>query len=155
MLNRRSFVGMGSLAMLASGCQSVSASRCAGRGKVKFRLGMAGYTYHKFTLDQTLDAMQKLDVRYLCIKDFHLPMKSTAAEIAEFKRKCADHGVTGYGVGPIYMLDDDAAKRAFDYAAAIGVKIVVAVPAELREIGVSGKLPSRQQARMLRVLEVV
>ena len=79
MLNRRSFVGMGSLAMLASGCQSAPATCRAGRGKVKFRLGMAGYTYHKFTLDQTLDALQKLDVRYLCIKDFHLPMKSTAS----------------------------------------------------------------------------
>ena len=38
-----------------------------------FHLGMAGFTFRHFDIDQTLDFMQKLDVHYLCIKDFHLP----------------------------------------------------------------------------------
>ena len=54
----------------------------------------------------------------------------TTAEIDAFKQKCADFGVTGYGVGPIYMATNDECKRAFDYAKAIGVKTVVAVPNE-------------------------
>ncbi len=143
MMNRRSFLGAGSLALLAAGCQSAAPVLARRRpdglytlGKVPFKLGMAGYTYHKMTLDKTLEALQKLDVHYLCIKDFHLPIKSTQAEIDAFKRKCSDFDVVGYGVGPIYMdaAKPDFVKEAFDYAARIGVKTVVGVPFEMREI---------------------
>jgi len=137
MIDRRSFLGLGSLAMLAAGCQSVCKPCCGAKRKVPFNLGIAGYTYNKFNVDQTLAFLEKLDVHYLCIKNFHLPFASTPAQIAEFKKKCADHGVTGYGVGPIYMASNEEAKKAFDYAAAIGVKTVVAVPTE--EKVVNGK----------------
>ena len=42
-----------------------------------FQLGMAGYTFVNFDLDTTLRTMQRLDVHYLCIKDFHLPLDRT------------------------------------------------------------------------------
>ena len=143
MMDRRSFLGLGALAMLAAGCQSAGAGKtcCAAKKckKVPFKLGVAGYTYNKFSIDETLAFLEKLDVHYLCIKNFHLPFDSTPAQIAEFKKKCADHGVTGYGVGPIYMSSNEEAKKAFDYAAAIGVKTVVAVPTEEKEMEVNGK----------------
>ena len=144
MINRRSFLGAGSLALLAAGCQTTPAAKCAStgcckKGKVPFKLGVAGYTYNKFSIDETLVFLEKLDVHYLCIKNFHLPFDSTPAQIAEFKKKCEDHGITGYGVGPIYMASNEEAKKAFDYAAAIGVKTVVAVPTEQKEIEVDGK----------------
>jgi len=68
-----------------------------------FQLGMAGYTFLNFDLDTTLKTMQRLDIRYLCIKDFHLPLDSNDEQIKAFHAKCAEHGVTGYAVGPIYM----------------------------------------------------
>ena len=143
MMDRRSFLGLGALAMLAAGCQTTGAkcasAGCCKKGKVPFKLGVAGYTYNKFSIDETLAFLERLDVHYLCIKNFHLPFDSTPAQIAEFKKKCADHGVTGYGVGPIYMASNEEAKKAFDYAAAIGVKTVVAVPTEQKEIEVDGK----------------
>ena len=143
MMDRRSFLGLGALAMLAAGCQTTGAkcasAGCCKKGKVPFKLGVAGYTYNKFSIDETLVFLEKLDVHYLCIKNFHLPFDSTPAQIAEFKKKCADHGVTGYGVGPIYMPSNEEAKKAFDYAAAIGVKTVVAVPTEEKEMEVNGK----------------
>ena len=43
------------------------------RRSLSFRLGMAGYTYHKFKLDETLAALKSFDVHDLCVKDFHLP----------------------------------------------------------------------------------
>ena len=146
MMNRRSFLGAGSLALLAAGTKvlaqapaACAATGCCKKGKVPFKLGMAGYTYNKFSIDETLAFLERLDVHYLCIKNFHLPFDSTPAQIAEFKKKCADHGVTGYGVGPIYMASNEEAKKAFDYAAAIGVKTVVAVPTEQKEMEVDGK----------------
>ena len=39
----------------------------------KFKVGMAGYTFVKFDLQMTLETLQACDVKYLCIKDFHLP----------------------------------------------------------------------------------
>lgn len=93
-----------------------------------FKLALAGYTFLNFKLDQTLEMMQKVDVHYLCIKDFHLPLKSTADEIAAFHEKLKQAGVTGYGVGPIYMKTQQAIDEAFDYAKRVGVKLIVGVP---------------------------
>ena len=93
-----------------------------------FRLGMAGYTFHKFDLNKTLQTLKETNVHYLCIKDFHLPFTSTDDEIKAFHAKLAEYGVTGYGVGPIYMKTKEEVDRAFDYAKRVGVKLIVGVP---------------------------
>ncbi|MPN12428.1 hypothetical protein SDC9_159746 [bioreactor metagenome] len=72
--------------------------------------------------------MKKVDAHYLCIKDFHLPLKATEEEIAAFHAKCKSFGVTGYGVGPIYMGSEEEVNIAFAYAKRVGVKTVVGVP---------------------------
>jgi len=94
----------------------------------KFKLGVAGYTFNRFDLDKTLETLQKLDVKYLCIKDFHLPLNSTDEQIAAFHAKCAAHGVTGYAVGPIYMRSEAEIDNAFEYAKRVGVNLIVGVP---------------------------
>jgi len=93
-----------------------------------FNLGIAGYTFHKFDLDKTLETLQKTDVHYLCIKDFHLPFNSTDKEIKAFHAKLADYSVTGYGVGPIYMRSKEEVDNAFEYAKRVGVRVIVGVP---------------------------
>lgn len=93
-----------------------------------FKVGMAGYTFVSFDLDQTLDMMEKCDVKYLCIKDFHLPLNSDEQQIAEFHAKLASKGVTGYAVGPIYMRSEEDVDQAFEYAKRVGVKLIVGVP---------------------------
>jgi len=94
----------------------------------KFKLGMAGYSFLKFDLDKTLDQMQKLDMHYLCIKDFHLPLNSTDAQIADFKAKLAAKDITGYAVGPIYMRSQKEIDDAFAYAKRVGVRLIIGVP---------------------------
>lgn len=93
-----------------------------------FKVGMAGYSFVNFNLDEALDMMQKCDVKYLCIKDFHLPLNADAQQIADFHAKLASKGVTGYAVGPIYMKTEQAIDEAFEYAKRVGVKLVVGVP---------------------------
>jgi sugar phosphate isomerase/epimerase len=93
-----------------------------------FKIGMAGYTFAHFDLDKTLETLQKTDVHYLCIKDFHLPLNSTAEQIAAFHAKLAAKGVTGYAVGPIYMRSKAEIDNAFAYAKRVGVKLIVGVP---------------------------
>ena len=95
----------------------------------KFKVGMAGYSFAKVNdLDKSLEIMQRADVHYLCIKDFHLPFKSTPAEIAAFHAKLKEKGVTGYAVGPIYMKTEAEIDSAFAYAKRVGVKLIVGVP---------------------------
>lgn len=93
-----------------------------------FKLGMAGFTFVNFDLDETLRVMKKIDVHYLCIKDFHLPFNSTDEQIAEFHQKLANSDVTGYAVGPIYMRSTQEIDDAFEYAKRVGVKLIVGVP---------------------------
>lgn len=93
-----------------------------------FRLGMAGYTFNKFDINTTLAFMRRIDVHYLCIKDFHLPIDADAGQVAAFKAKLAESGVVGYAVGPIYMRDVAAVDMAFAYAQRVGVDLIVGVP---------------------------
>jgi len=94
----------------------------------KFHIGIAGYTFLKFDIDKALETMQKVDVHYLCIKDFHLPMTSTDEQIAAFHAKLKEKGVTGYAVGPIYMKSEAEIDKAFEYAKRVGVKLIIGVP---------------------------
>ncbi len=95
-----------------------------------FKLGIAGFSFVNFKLDQSLDMMKKVDAHYLCIKDFHLPYASTADEISAFHEKLKQSGVTGYAVGPIYMKTTEEIDKGFDYAKRVGVKLIVGVPNE-------------------------
>ena len=94
----------------------------------QFKLAVAGWTFNKFKLDPSLDMMERVDLHYLCIKNFHLPLDSTPEEIAAFHAKLKSKGVTGYGVGPISMKNEAEADQAFEYCKRVGVKLVVGVP---------------------------
>jgi len=94
----------------------------------KFKIGMAGYTFLKFDIDKALETLQREDVHYLCIKDFHLPLTSTDEQIAAFQAKLKAKGVTGYAVGPIYMKSVADIDNAFAYAKRVGVKLIIGVP---------------------------
>jgi len=98
------------------------------RSSAKFHLGMAGFTFKEYKTLDMLKALERLDIHYLCVKNFHLPFEATDAEIKDFKRQCADHGVTPYGIGPVNSGTLDDVKKAFDFAKKLGVDIVVGVP---------------------------
>lgn len=93
-----------------------------------FDIAMAGYTFVKFDIDKTIETMKRADVHNLCIKDFHLPLKSSQDEIDSFLKKLEDNGIKGYAVGPIYMKSEAEIDQAFEYAKKVGVKLIVAVP---------------------------
>jgi sugar phosphate isomerase/epimerase len=97
---------------------------------VQFPIGFAGYSFVKFDLDHTLEMMNRLQVKYLSVKDFHLPLNSSPDHIASVRKKFADKGVTPYTVGVIYMKTKQEVDHAFDYAKTFGVNMIVGVPDE-------------------------
>ncbi|MBD2701674.1 TIM barrel protein [Spirosoma sp. BT702] len=135
MTTRRTFLknagGSVALASLAPAITSVAApNRDKAAAEDLFKLGMAGFTFVNFNLDQSLEMMRKVDVRYLCIKDFHLPLNSNEEQINAFHEKLKQSNVTGYAVGPIYMKTKEEIDNGFAYAKRVGVKLIVGVPNE-------------------------
>ncbi|WP_214226240.1 sugar phosphate isomerase/epimerase family protein [Pedobacter sp. B4-66] len=135
MTTRRSFLHKGILGVAATTLASMPSvfaeplKTKASKGKHDpFKLGIAGYSFVNFNLDESLKMMKKVDVHYLCIKDFHLPYKSSAEEISAFHAKLKENDVTGYAVGPIYTKTRKEIDDAFDYAKRVGVDLVIGIP---------------------------
>ncbi len=94
------------------------------------KLGIASYTFRDFKEPQQLVSfMKQLNIRYVNLKDFHLPEEplDKVAERADFYRKA---GLTITGGGAIYFPKDEDAdiKAKFDYAKAAGFPLIVGSP---------------------------
>jgi sugar phosphate isomerase/epimerase len=129
--SRRNFIRTAGAGLLASGIPAMASDplvRPSGPGSDKFRLAIAGYTFAKISLDDSLKMMKRVNVNLLGVKDFHLPLNSTREVIEQTLARMKSFGVEPYGVGPIYMKSEAAVDQAFAYAKLTGVKLVVGVP---------------------------
>ncbi len=98
------------------------------RKKRRFELGLASYTLRKFKLDETLAMTRRVGLKYICFKSFHLPLDSTPEQIKAVVAKVRKAGLRLYGGGVISMKSEAEVHRAFDYAEAAGMKVIVGVP---------------------------
>ena len=92
------------------------------------KIGIAGYSYRKYDIDQTLEFLKSMDVKYFSVKDWWLPLDSTQEQIDAFKAKCASYGINGYILGPIYMRSREDVDRTFAYVARYGSDMFIGVP---------------------------
>jgi len=128
--SRRKFIKATGAGALAAGMPSIVSGAAADPPAPKdpFRLAVAGYTFAKIKLDDSLAMMKRVGVNLLGVKDFHLPLTSTKEVIEQTLAKMKSFGVEPYGVGPIYMKSEEAVDQAFAYAKLVGVNLVVGVP---------------------------
>lgn len=128
---RRNFIKTTGTGVIAAGLPVISSGSTGITSPVTadpFRLAVAGYTFAKFNLDQSLEMMKRVGVTLLGVKDFHLPLNSTKEVIDQTLAKMKSYGVEPYGVGPIYMKSETAVDQAFAYAKLVGVNLLVGVP---------------------------
>ena len=92
------------------------------------QLGMAGFTFAKYDIEKSIAIMNRVNVKTLSLKDFHLPLDSTPEKIQTVLTQFKDGGITIYAVGVIYMKTKEAVDQAFDYAKKVGVTLIVGVP---------------------------
>lgn len=126
---RRQFLQAGAIGTAAS---LAAATGCGARClviHVPFKLGLASYTLRKFKLDETLAMTKRVGLKYICLKSFHLPLESTPAQIQAVVAKVKEAGLILYGGGVIGMNKEAQVHQAFDYAKAVGMKVIVAAPA--------------------------
>lgn len=98
------------------------------RGSEDFNIGVAGYTYRSYDIDQTLAFLKSMEVHYLSVKDWWLPLDSTKEQMDAFKAKCREYDVNPYILGPIYMRSEADVDRAFAYAERYGSDVFIGVP---------------------------
>lgn len=134
---RRSFLrtaGLGTVgAALLAGGRGIFAGlprggRQAAPEKIPFDLGMASYTFRAFGLDEAVAMTKRLDLKKIALKSMHLPLETADAEIAKLAAKVRAAGLDLYGGGVIYMTTKDEVRRAFDYAKAAGMSVIIGVP---------------------------
>lgn len=132
MESRRRFLKITAAGVLAAGTSSVckpSVFYAPSSGiSDTFTIGMAGYTFKEFTVDQTIEMMKRVNVKYLSVKDFHMPMNSTKDQIESVINKFKAAGINVYTVGVVYMKSKEAVDQAFEYARMAGVKMIVGAP---------------------------
>lgn len=129
-INRRNFVKSAGLSLAALGTFGVQSYSMHAEEKKNEPLtfGCAGFTFHKYNLDQALAMMKRVNIPYMSLKDFHLPINASDEKIAEVLGKFKAADIVPYAVGPIYMKSEQEVTDAFAYAKKVGVKLIVAVP---------------------------
>ena len=93
------------------------------------KVGMTSYTLHKFNLDQALAMTKEAGVRYISLKDVHLPLKSTREQRQEAHKKVEAAGLVLMGGGVIYMKNaEEEIAAAFEYAKDAGMPTIICSP---------------------------
>ena len=91
-------------------------------------LGLASYTFHEFSLDETIAMAQRVGLTNIALKSMHLPLDSSAQEIMVAADKIKAAGLTLYGAGVIYMKTPKEVDQAFEYAKQAGINVIIGVP---------------------------
>ncbi len=94
------------------------------------KLGVASYSFRHFSRAQAIQMTQQLGTPYLNVKDVHLKLNSTPAEIDAAKQEFHRAGIILVGCGNVsFQKDDESDIRAkFEYAKRAGFPLIVCAP---------------------------
>jgi sugar phosphate isomerase/epimerase len=125
-MTRRAWMGSASAA-IAAGSLPAQQYRIGG---ADLKLGVASYSFRKFSREQAIQMTKQLGTPYLNVKDFHLPLDSTPEQIDAAKKEFADAGIVLVGCGNVSFQKDDEAdiRSKFEYAKRAGFPLIVCAP---------------------------
>jgi inosose dehydratase len=153
-ISRRAFIG-GALGAAAGPLVPARPLSGAGRTRpvpspapaLRFELGLASYTFREFGLDSALTMAGRLGLVRIALKDVHLPLDSPEAAIRAAAAKVRAAGLVLYGCGVVYMTSEAEVDRAFAYARAGGMEVVIGVPGH----GLLGRVERRVRETGIRL----
>src|SRR6266496_2555225 len=99
LLNRRDFVRTGLLGSVALSMANLPAAISGASSSSErdpdhgLKLGLTSYTLRKFSLDQAIAMTKEAGLKYISLKDVHLPLKSTRQQLAEAREKIQAAGL--------------------------------------------------------------
>lgn len=96
----------------------------------EFKIGVASYSLRKFSRAQAILMLKQMNVRWVNIKDVHLPLTATPDEIRAARKEFDDAGLILEGCGNVSFQknDDDDIRAKFEYAKLAGFPIIVCAP---------------------------
>lgn len=124
--SRRTFLGASAAALAASQASLGATSENTG----EFKLGIATYSLRKFSRAQAIAMLKQMNVKYVDIKDVHLPLTASPEEIKAGRKEFEDAGFIIEGGGNISFAKDDEQdiRSKFEYARLAGMPIIVCAP---------------------------
>ncbi len=132
-LNRKDFFKIAGLTgaglmLERSAWASPEMTPAAKAGSHGFALGVTTYTFRSFSLEQMIEYTKKVGLTKVSIKEMHIPVKSTPAEIQAKAKQIRDAGLDFYSVGVLYMKSEEEVNTIFEYAKNAGVRQIIGVP---------------------------
>jgi inosose dehydratase len=139
--SRRKFIKSAGIGLALSSYPGLMDSFAAGiqspvtEDNEKLKLGLASYTFKEFSLDQAIAMTNRVGLKYIALKSFHLPLESTKEEIIAAAAKVRAGGLDLYGCSVVVLSNENEVNQAFEYAKTAGMGMIVAQPvAELLEL---------------------
>jgi sugar phosphate isomerase/epimerase len=131
-LSRRVLLGAG-VAALAFGRVDLGAAEVKTRENTDawrgLKFGAASYSFRKLPVEAAVKATQRVGLAYVSIKDFHLPMNSSAEQRKAVAGQFKEAGITPLSVGVVsFDADEKKSRNAFEYARDVGAPTIVASP---------------------------
>lgn len=92
------------------------------------KIGLASYTLRKYSLDQLIEIVKRLNLKDICLKNFHLPFEASPDELKAIADKMKANGLNLYAAGVIYMKTNEEVEKYFLFAQNAGIKMIVGAP---------------------------
>lgn len=129
-ITRRTWIGSTAATIAATGTSRSLRAQQYHIAGADFKLGVASYSFRKFSRPQAIQMTNQLGTPYLNVKDFHLPLDSTPEQIDAAKKEFADAGIILVGCGNVSFQKDDEAdiRSKFEYAKRAGFPLIVCAP---------------------------
>lgn len=94
------------------------------------RLAVATYSLRAFPRTEAIKMIKQLNIRYVDVKEFHLPYKDSPEQLAAGRKEFEDAGLKIIAGGNISLQKNDDAdlRRYFEYAKTCGMPMMVIAP---------------------------
>jgi sugar phosphate isomerase/epimerase len=89
------------------------------------RVGVASYSLRSFPVAEALQDIKRLGVRYLSLKEVHLPLTSTVEARKQVRQQAEDLGLSITSCGVIYLNDEAQMHQAFECVRDLGAAVAV------------------------------
>ena len=126
MTSRRTFLGTAAAASFANAANTGATPNPPGQ----FKLGIASYSFRKFSREKAIEMTKQLGIDTISIKDFHMPMKSTAAERRAASDAFRNAGINVVSGGVMRMTTEDEVRNYFQYSKDAGLPMMIIMPNE-------------------------
>src|SRR4051812_18508191 len=97
----------------------------------RLKLGLASYSLRKFPRPEAIAMLKQLGVRYLSVKEFHLPYNESPEALERGRKEFDDAGleIVSGGVVVTYKEDDSLLRRYFEYGKICRMPMLIMMPA--------------------------